>query len=490
MTVVVEAGGRASGRALLEWPCHPAVFPRAGAGAAELATLLETQSVAAADDVDLLEQVVGWQQLVGVAVVAQARAVRELVARGHDAMGGLADEIASVLASTRTAAQVLVSRAAGLGELPVVESALRDGAMDVRKVDVVLDELAALAAGTDVCPDRASVDAAAAAVADVAASRASELTPTQLRRLVRREVIAADPAASHERARRALEQRRVEVGWAPDGMAWVSALLSAPDAMLVRAVLDAGTEPDAHDERSRDQRRADLFVSVFRTSAGQCEGPDGTTPSGQRRGRAHIQVTVAASTLLGLDETPAELAGYGPLPAGVARQVAADATWRRLLTDPVDGTLVERSTRAYRPGRVLGAHVMARDGACMFPGCVRPATTCEVDHVEPWRARRDLGAAAATGPPQTRPDNLQPLCKAHHDLKTRGLWHARREQHGAGVEWTSQLGLRYLVQPKPVLPEPETFRRRGPVADVSARTSTTESPGGPGPGGPPAAAAG
>lgn len=465
MGVVLEAPTRVlgPGRTLVEWPFHPPRFPRAGATASELAVLLDAAPVGDADDVDLLEQVVGWQQLIGVALAAQARAVRELVARGHDAMGSLSDEIAAVLASSRTAAQVLVSRAAGLGELPAVETALRDGAMDTRKVDVVLDELASLVVGTDALPDRDAVDAAAGAVAQVAAEQAGDLTPTQLRRLVRREIIAADPAASRERARRALEQRRVETGWAPDGMAWVSAFLPAPDAMLVRAVLDAATEGgDAHDQRSRDQRRADVFVSVFRTIADQGSLPCGAPVPARRGAVPHVQVTVAASTLLGLDENPAELAGYGPLPADIARHVAEDATWRRLLTDPVDGTLVERSTRAYRPGRVLGGHVSARDQTCTFPGCVRPASTCELDQVEPWRGSR--GDARPSGdPPPTRADNLQPLCKGHHDLKTQGLWKARRDLDGGGVEWTSHLGVRYLVRPQPVLPEardPGDGRRR------------------------------
>ena len=204
-----------------------------------------------------------------------------------------------------------------------------------------------------------------------------------------------------------------------------------------------------------------MFVSIFRTIADHGSLPCGTPVPGRRGGRPQIQVTVAASTLLGLDENPAELAGYGPLPAEVARLVAQDATWRRMLTDPVDGTLVERSTRAYRPGRVLGGHVEARDLTCTFPGCVRPASTCEIDHVEPWRRAPDMPASTGD-PPQTRADNLQPLCKGHHDLKTKGLWKARRDRPDGGVEWTSHLGVRYLVHSQPVLPAPESHGRGAP----------------------------
>ena len=37
-----------------------------------------------------------------------------------------------------------------------------------------------------------------------------------------------------------------------------------------------------------------------------------------------------ASTLLGLDDDPCELTGYGPIPADLGRRIAANGTWRRL----------------------------------------------------------------------------------------------------------------------------------------------------------------
>jgi hypothetical protein len=39
-----------------------------------------------------------------------------------------------------------------------------------------------------------------------------------------------------------------------------------------------------------------------------------------------VQVTVAATTLLKVDDQHGELAGHGPIPAQVARQTAADPT--------------------------------------------------------------------------------------------------------------------------------------------------------------------
>jgi hypothetical protein len=87
-----------------------------------------------------------------------------------------------------------------------------------------------------------------------------------------------------------------------------------------------------------------------------------------------VQVTVAATTLLGPDDEPGELAGHGPIPADMARQVAVDAsgTRRRIRTDPASGGVLDVGHRGYRPPPPLARQVTARDGTCRFPGCRQP----------------------------------------------------------------------------------------------------------------------
>jgi hypothetical protein len=118
--------------------------------------------------------------------------------------------------------------------------------------------------------------------------------------------------------------------------------------------------------------------------------------------RPLIHITVPITTLLGVDEEPGELAGYGPLPAPIARQIATDpdSTWRRLLTDPASGTLLDHGRRTYRPPTALAHFIRTRDGTCRYPGCRRPATACELDHVQPWQR----GGT-------TSDDNLCTLCE-------------------------------------------------------------------------------
>ncbi|MGH3321063.1 MAG: DUF222 domain-containing protein, partial [Streptosporangiaceae bacterium] len=121
--------------------------------------------------------------------------------------------------------------------------------------------------------------------------------------------------------------------------------------------------------------------------------------------RARAHVTLAATTLLGLDDAPGELAGYGPIPATVARAIAADATWRLAFTDPATATLAGLSRRTYAPGVVLGEFIRARDVTCRFPVCRQPATRCDIDHTTAYPD----GA--------TEPCNLACLCRHHHRLK-------------------------------------------------------------------------
>ena len=99
--------------------------------------------------------------------------------------------------------------------------------------------------------------------------------------------------------------------------------------------------------------------------------------------RPQVQVTVGLRTLLGLDDLPGDLAGYGPVTAETARRIAADATWRRLLTDPRTGRFDELSVASYEAPQDLADHVVARDRTCRWPGCRAPAARCDLDHRVP-----------------------------------------------------------------------------------------------------------
>src|SRR5690606_5132105 len=80
----------------------------------------------------------------------------------------------------------------------------------------------------------------------------------------------------------------------------------------------------------------------------------------------------------------AELEGYGPLTPDIARALAAGNPWRRLLTDPLTGAILDVGRTRYQPPAALAEYVRERDQTCTRPGCTTPARSCDLDHTIPW----------------------------------------------------------------------------------------------------------
>jgi len=159
---------------------------------------------------------------------------------------------------------------------------------------------------------------------------------------------------------------------------------------------------------------------------------------------AEVRITIAASTLMGLDDQPADLEGHGPIDAVRARALAVGGVWRRLVTDPVTHRLLDVGRERYRPPAALDEFVRTRDGTCVAPGCVRPACGCELDHTEEFHPQPGADPDAALG--RTDADNLGPLCHRHHRLKTDGGFRLRQIEPGL-FEWITPTGHRYLTRP-------------------------------------------
>jgi len=279
-------------------------------------------------------------------------------------------------------------------------------------------------------------DEACGEVEHRALRRASEQSVAEFRRTVRRAVASVAATTVDDQRTEAMRDRRVCTSARGDGMSELWALLPAEGAAAVIAAIDAlASVTSADDPRSADQRRADALVDIAVAAL-----HDPLLPKAQGM-RPAIQVTVAVSTLLGCDDESGELAGHGPIPASVARRIAADetGTWRRLVTDPLSGQLLDYGRTTHRPPRDLAEFVMARDQVCAFPHCSRPAHRCHLDHRIPYAA----GGA-------TSPDNIGALCERHHICKHQSGWRVSREVDGTNT-WTSPTRHRYRSRP-PDLP--------------------------------------
>ena len=204
---------------------------------------------------------------------------------------------------------------------------------------------------------------------------------------------------------------------------------------------------DIADQTDADQTGADQ-TGADQTGADQTGADQTGTSAGNlskqkkikniNRKPISINVTIDLPTLLGVAENPAQLTGYGPIPASLARELAADGNWQRFITDPRSGELLDLGRKSYRPSQYLVDFLLARDRTCRFPGCRYPAHRSDIDHVTPW----DDGG-------KTTPENLGALCRRHHRLKTHGGWKVTSASDGS-CEWISPTGKHYLVPTRPV----------------------------------------
>lgn len=346
-----------------------------------------------------------------------------------------ADELSAALHVSRRSAATRLDTALDLHErLPAVHDALSKG-------QITLPQARSLAEGT-----RALESSVSREVVTRLLPQAARQTWGQLNAALGKAVLAADPASAEARHVRQADERRVVYSPQPDGMAWLSLYTTAEVAAAgwtaVTALAEAGKSSGAEaddtaerrsdgvDRRDMDARRADALADLL---VGALDAP---TLSRRQHSGPNISVVVPVGTLLGVDDAPGELAGYGPIPASLARRIAADGTWRRLLTDPVSGALLDVGTTRYSPPAALARFVRARDRTCRFPGCRADASSCEIDHTSRY----------PEGP--TSCANLGPLCPHHHHLKHSGRWQLEQPSPGRFV-WTAPTGHSYVVEAQP-----------------------------------------
>lgn len=406
------------------------------------------------------------------------------------------------LGCSRRQARTLVRHGQAFeGALAWTGDALARGELDATKARIVADALEDVPVPV------------ALAVQDQVLDGAARRTPTQLARDVARALAEVDPEAAAERYASARRGRRVDAPRVlPNGMAGVWAVLPATSAVRLDSALGslARSARNAGDPRTLDQLRADLLVdltvgtvegSVAAVAlasldpAGPGTGPRAEEPCGAPEATAHsgrdgrsgvtrvathggptgpsarhpaprteVRVTVALSTLLGLDDAPADLDGYGPITAEAARALARDGTWRRIVTDPLSGAVLDVGRTRYRPPADLDEHVRVRDRSCARPGCAAAADSCDLDHTEEYHRAHGT----------TSDGNLAPLCRRDHVVKTDGGFRLVQVEPGV-VEWTTPTGHRYRVRPgldKPYEPLPRAAGASGVSAARPVRGPT------------------
>ena len=372
------------------------------------------------------------------------------------------EDVSTALRMSGGSAQIRIDVARTLvNHLPNTCSALATGEISPAHATVIARETASAI--------RDGLGAAAIYLIEERALAHAEFhTPAQVANKVRTVLAQIAPATFEEVVERARDTRRVSCYKESDGMSTVIAILPAEDAQIVmkaiegfilkangaEASMGANAHANAHanpakdgltinkssqakgvnDNRSADMKRADALTAI--ASAALAQLVDEVRP---HRRPITVNVTIDLPTLLGLAENPGQLAGYGAIPASVARTLASDGKWRRFVTDPQTGALLDYGRNIYEPPQALIDFLIARDRTCRFPGCRAPATLSDIDHAQSWESGGE-----------TNLENLGALCRRHHQLKTHNGWKLISNSDGS-CQWTSPAGKVFEVPARPIL---------------------------------------
>src|SRR5665213_1789510 len=346
---------------------------------------------------------------------------------GRDIIDGGVNLVAATLGMTTGGAQTRAGVARKITEsLPHCQAMMAAGFMGYRQAQLVAEAV----------NDAGLGQLGIAAVDARVASRIKGQSWPAFRRTLRRAVVAANPDLVLAEHAAALKHRWVEkVDFHDTVMSQLQVKISAIDAQTVWLAMDAtamqlqaAAKTAGLMDEGIDAYRADALVVWANHALADPKAP-------RRHGRRHqVQFVTDLPSLLGLADNPADLLGFGPIPAALVRDRSAAADWLRLVVDPVNASLLDYGTVIYRPPAELADFVMARDRRCRFPGCNTRATVCDIDHNIP----------APHG--DTSAKNCCCLCHRHHQLKTFGGWTVQLKHDGSCL-WTSPGGREFVSDP-------------------------------------------
>lgn len=225
-----------------------------------------------------------------------------------------------------TAAGTQVGLALGLSRLPRVLELFATG---------VISEATARAVVTETDP--LHLDDKPIADAELA-EKIPGMTTVQAKQAAARIVISIDIEAAYERARRNRADARVTLHPETDGVANLHVRGPAEQLVAAHKALDEWARGlrATGDPRTAGQIMQQTLVERV---TGQSHADEVSVEVG---------LVMDAETFVGEGDTPVDLDGYGPICPDVADEIIArapNASVRRLLTDPVDGSLAVREPR-------------------------------------------------------------------------------------------------------------------------------------------------
>lgn len=272
---------------------------------------MATVSLADLDDDQRLELLRGVEDLsrtlaavsAGVQVAFQASQVQEQASRGVPASRrgrAVADDLATARkTSPYWASRELTSARTLVHEMPRTWTALRDTTISALQARLISEATTCLSP-----EDRAEVDRRLA-------ERLEGMSTRQMVAAARALTYEVDPAGFVARARKAAKDRGVSTRPAPDVMAVLSARLPAPQAIACELALRKRAEElrAQGDPRTVMQLMADELYERL-TGRKVVDGID-----------VELCVVITDAALFDGDPAAADVVGFGPVPADVARDL-------------------------------------------------------------------------------------------------------------------------------------------------------------------------
>ena len=341
----------------------------------------------------LVERIAELERVKCAAAAGQARAAAALDAarRAAEAAEGIpvarrGRGVASEVALARLDSPARGNRHLGFAkalvhEMPHTLAALETGVLTEWRATLIVRESACLEV-----ENRRTLDAEICAEPD----RLIGMGDARLAAAAKTIAYRLDPHAVVDRAAKAEAERTVSIRPAPDTMTYLTALLPVAQGVSVYAALRR--EGDiCVDGRSRGQVMADTLVERVTGRSAAAATP------------IAVNLVLSDETLMGGSSAPADVSGYGPIPAAVARGLISGAvsdegsraTLRRLYAHPASGALVTMESRARLFPRGLAAFIGFRDQLCRTPYCDAPIR--HRDHARPWAAGGSTSAGNGLG---------------------------------------------------------------------------------------------
>jgi len=437
-----------------------------------LVSLSEHEAAVAAMRARLLVRVSGATQVVRDVLVEPA-APQAGGARRVEIVDEVAAEVAAVLRMPEATLRNQVWQARLLtGPLSRTLEELRAGRISSSAAVALCEQAGRMLSrplGDDAATDEEFAQSCAR-LQDRVLPHAGAETASRVRARARRVVDTIDAQAAWQRRRRARRGCDVQAWGQDDGLAVVMARMPALHAAMVMARIEERVRADADRlaaavadrtgaaEPTLGQLRAAAFTELVLDGTLSREGlaSGGGTPVTDggavgRRARVEVQVLVDARTLAGLTPDALVHVQVGGESVAVGRDDLVDllarkstpALLRRLVCDPVSGSLADRGAHAYAVSPDLAAWIAARDRTCRHPGCNRQATGCDVDHAVGF----DEGGATTVA-------NTGALCRRHHNVKTHAGWRIVDSQSNGSCTFISPTGRRFPHSPVRLLAEP------------------------------------